>query len=174
MSNANAFKNVSLDNISRGLISFSTRYKICFAAFFARSFLLGSIANIDPFPGRAKPRASIRQFIEFAVNIPEQEPHEGQLKSSNCFNRVSFILPTLNSPTPSNTEIRSDFSPFGNRPAAIGPPEIKIVGMFILTEAINIPGTILSQLGMQTIPSSLCASTTVSTQSAISSRLGNE
>ena len=31
-----------------------------------------------PFPGRAKPIASFRQFIEFAVNIPEQHPQVGQ------------------------------------------------------------------------------------------------
>ena len=35
-------------------------------------------------------RASIKQFIEFAVNIPEHEPQVGQLKSSNSFNSVSY------------------------------------------------------------------------------------
>ena len=36
------------------------------------------------------------------------------------------------------------------------------------------PGTILSQFGMQIMPSKRCALTMVSTQSAISSRLGRE
>jgi len=36
------------------------------------------------------------------------------------------------------------------------------------------PGTILSQLGMQTTPSKQCARSMVSTQSAINSRLGSE
>ena len=35
-------------------------------------------ATMVPFPGRAKPMASFRQFIEFAVNIPEQHPQVGQ------------------------------------------------------------------------------------------------
>jgi len=40
--------------------------------------------------------------------------------------------------------------------------------------AINMPGTILSQLGMQIMPSNAWAATIVSTLSAISSRLGSE
>ena len=36
-------------------------------------------------------------------------------------------------------------------PAAIAPPDTKIVGMSTLTAAINMPGTILSQFGMQII-----------------------
>ena len=40
--------------------------------------------------------------------------------------------------------------------------------------ALSIPGTILSQFGMQIIPSNQCAATIVSTQSAISSRLASE
>ena len=62
--------------------------------------------------------------------------------------------------------------PSFSRPAAMGPPEMKIVGMFTRMAAISMPGVILSQLGMQIIASSWCASITVSTQSAISSRLG--
>ena len=72
------------------------------------------------------------------------------------------------------TETKSTFSPDGLIPAFIGPPETKIAGTFILTIAINIPGTILSQLAMQTTPSNLCASTTDSTLSVINSLLGSE
>ena len=32
------------------------------------------VARCEPLPGRARPRASIRQFMELAVNMPEQEP----------------------------------------------------------------------------------------------------
>ncbi len=60
--------------MSKGLISFSIKVIICFAAFLKSFFLCGSIARIVPFPGRAIPIASQRQFIEFAVNIPEQLP----------------------------------------------------------------------------------------------------
>ena len=31
-----------------------------------------------PLPGSAKPMASVRQFIELAVNMPAQEPQVGQ------------------------------------------------------------------------------------------------
>ena len=47
-----------------------------------------------------------------------------------------------------------------------------MVGMLQRTVAINMPGTILSQLGMQIMPSNQWALTIVSTLSAISSRLG--
>ena len=56
------------------------------------------------------------------------------------------------------------------RPAFIGPPETKTTGTSVRSAPISIPGTILSQLGMQTRPSSQCALTTVSTESAITSR----
>jgi len=39
------------------------------------------------------------------------------------------------------------------RPAAIGPPLTKMVGIFRRMVAINMPGVILSQLGMQIMPS---------------------
>ena len=56
----------------------------------------------------------------------------------------------------------------------MGPPETNTVGTLTRTAPMSIPGTILSQLGMQTMPSRQCASTTVSTASAMSSRLGSE
>ena len=46
--------------------------------------------------------------------------------------------------------------------------------MFARAAPINMPGTILSQFGMHTIASKQCACTIVSTESAISSREGNE
>ena len=47
------------------------------------------------------------------------------------------------------------------RPASIGPPETKTVGMFSRMAAISMPGVILSQFDMQTIASTLCALTHV-------------
>jgi hypothetical protein len=32
----------------------------------------------EPLPGSDRPSASVRQFIELAVNMPEQEPQVGQ------------------------------------------------------------------------------------------------
>ena len=57
---------------------------------------------------------------------------------------------------------------------SIGPPLITIDGTFILAAAINIPGTILSQFGMKTIPSKLCANPIASHESAISSLVASE
>ena len=48
-----------------------------------------------PLPGNAMPRASHRQFIELAVNMPEQEPQVGQALCSSFFNSASVILPAL-------------------------------------------------------------------------------
>jgi len=59
-------------------------------------------------------------------------------------------------------------------PAAMGPPETKTVGMFTRMAAMSMPGTILSQFGMQTMPSKQWARSIDSTQSAMSSRDGSE
>ncbi len=104
--------------------------------------------------------------------MPEQDPQEGQLKSSRVLRRSASIVPALYAPTPSKTEIRSTVSPWGVLPAAMGPPETKMAGMLTRRAPMIMPGTILSQLGMQTIPSNWCAWIIVSTLSAISSREG--
>ena len=39
-------------------------------------------AGTVPLPGRAMPKASHKQFMEFAVNMPEQLPQVGQAVSS--------------------------------------------------------------------------------------------
>src|SRR3974390_1854346 len=102
------------------------------------------------------PSASQRQFIELAVNIPEHDPHVGQALCSSLFKSSGVILPDCSSPTPLNTEMRSDFcvagwggaggspsAPCCAPPAAIGPPLTKTVGMFRRMDAMSIPGTIL-------------------------------
>jgi hypothetical protein len=40
------------------------------------------VASTEPLPGKERPSASVRQFIELAVNIPEQEPQVGQAERS--------------------------------------------------------------------------------------------
>ena len=42
-----------------------------------------STAGMVPLPGRPRPRASVRQFMELAVNMPAQEPQPGQAHSSS-------------------------------------------------------------------------------------------
>ncbi len=36
------------------------------------------VARVEPLPGNASPSASVRQFIELAVNMPLHEPQVGQ------------------------------------------------------------------------------------------------
>ena len=63
--------------ISLGLIS-SLRSSITLSpAIFARRSLALITAGIVPEPGSDIPIVSVKQFIEFAVYIPEQEPQVG-------------------------------------------------------------------------------------------------
>ena len=114
--------------------------------------------------------ASVSEFIELAVNIPEQLPQPGQAQPS-----ISLISSSVTEGSAPFTiaVIRSAFSP-RQRPASIGPPEQNTVGMFSRIEAISIPGVTLSQLEMHIIASALWAFTIYSTLSAIMSREGNE
>ena len=56
----------------------------------------------------------------------------------------------------------------------MGPPEAKMVGIFNLMAPMSIPGTTLSQFGMQIMASKGCAMPMLSTLSAMISRLGSE
>src|SRR5699024_7136337 len=124
------------------------------------------------------PMASVRQFIELAVNMPEQEPQVGQAVSSIVF---SSACETLSSAAAIIGLMRSSFltvvavpSTIVTLPASMGPPETKTVGMLIRMAASSIPGVILSQLDTHTSASAQCALTMYSTESAMSSRLGSE
>ncbi len=92
------------------------------------------------------PRTSVRQFMELAVYIPEQEPQVGQVFSSNSRSSSSLMVPAAWDPTASNMEERLLFCPF-TCPANMGPPDTNTVGTLIRAAAINRPGTFLSQLG---------------------------
>ncbi len=136
------------------------------------------VASVLPLPGRARPIASVRQFIELAVNMPEQEPHVGHADSSMA---SSCSSDTDGSAEATIGSMRSSFRPAdgpearpAGAPASIGPPDTKTVGMFSRMVAISMPGVILSQFEMQIIASAQCAFTMYSTESAISSRLGSE
>ena len=50
------------------------------------------VANNEPLPGCDNPNASVKQFIEFAVNIPEHDPHVGQAERSICSLSASLTL----------------------------------------------------------------------------------
>ena len=115
------------------------------------------------------------QFMEFAVNMPEQLPQPGQAADSTALSCASSILPALYAPTASNTEFKS-MSPLppGMRPGIIGPPEMTMAGRLRRRAAISMPGTILSQFGMNTMPSKPWAIAIDSQLSAISSREARE
>ena len=127
-----------------------------------------------PLPGRAMPMASARQFMLLAVNMPEQLPQVGQAAFSIASSSSAEICPLCRFAPAMKASIRSMALPSSVLPASIGPPETKIVGTLTLIAPMNIPGTILSQLGMQIIPSNRCPSIIVSTQSAMISREGSE
>ena len=126
-----------------------------------------------PLPRRPMPKTSVRQFMELAVYMPEQEPQVGQVCSSNSQSFSSPIFPALWAPTASNMEDRLVFCP-PTRPASMGPPLTKMVGMLRRAAAISRPGTFLSQLGTITRPSKPWAKTMASVESAIMSRVMRE
>ncbi len=137
-------------------------------------FRAAEVASVEPLPGSERPSASVRQFIEFAVNMPEQDPQVGHADRSMSARSSSE---TVSSAEAVMAEIRSSFgratpSRMIALPASIAPPETNTVGMLRRIAAINMPGVILSQLEMQTRASATWAWTMYSTESAISSRLG--
>ena len=104
ISRAKASSIASCVIISRGLIScliFSTNLN---AACLIISRRWSLPARAVPLYGRAKPKTSIKQFIEFAVNIPAHEPHVGQAFCSMSKNASFEIVPSLKAPTASNIE----------------------------------------------------------------------
>ena len=104
--------------------------------------------------------------------MPEQEPQVGQAERSMAATSSSEILSSA-AATIASTRSRATSLPFRiTLPASIGPPETNTVGMLMRSEAISMPGVILSQLEMQTMASAQWALTMYSTLSEISSREG--
>jgi hypothetical protein len=118
-----------------------------------------------PLPGSENPSASVRQFIELAVNIPEHEPQVGHAERSkeSTSSSEQLLSPPLTIASTRSTAIT--LPPHFTLPASIGPPETNMVGIFTRIAAINIPGVILSQFEMHTIASAQCALTMYSTES---------
>ena len=133
------------------------------------------VASIEPLPGSDRPSASVRQFIELAVNMPEHEPQVGQAERSIDRDvRVATPCRRRRRPWRRSGRPRAPCRRASTLPASIGPPETKTAGMLRRIAAISMPGVILSQLEMQTIASAQWALTMYSTLSAISSREGRQ
>ena len=128
------------------------------------------VASSDPLPGKLSPKASVRQFIELAVNMPEQEPQVGQAERSYASTVASSALESAAITMASTrSSLCSDNAVL---PASIGPPETNTTGILSRMAAFSIPGVILSQLEIQTMASAQCALTMYSTESAMRSRDG--
>ena len=127
-----------------------------------------------PLPGSDRPSASVRQFIELAVNMPEHEPQVGQAERSSALTSSSLTLSSAAATIASIRSTRVVLPLSVTLPASIGPPETNTAGMLRRSAAISMPGVILSQLVMHTIASAQWALTMYSTLSAITSRLGSE
>src|SRR5690606_14154668 len=130
------------------------------------------VATTVPLPGSDRPSASVRQFMELAVNMPEHEPQVGQAlrstaatSSSDASGSAAITMASTRSSLCSANLVL---------PASIGPPDTNTTGMFRRSAAISMPGVILSQLEMHTSASAQCALTMYSTESAMSSRDGSE
>ena len=123
-----------------------------------------------PLPGRAMPIASDRQFMLLAVNIPEQLPQVGQAAYSISSSSASVMLAVGLLPTRHESVDEVDRLAAGRSPRLHRPAGDEHGGMSTRIAPMNMPGTILSQLGMQIMPSNMCAWIIVSTLSAMSSR----
>ena len=146
---------------------FSTSSMIFIPESLARRIFRASTAWAVAHPGRERPMASVRQAMVLAVNRPAQEPAPGHAISS----RASRVSPPFCHS--SKTSIRSS-SLSQAKPGIIGPPVTTMVGRSSLPAAMICPGTILSQVGIITRPSSWWDSAMISMVSSISSRLGRE
>ena len=130
------------------------------------------VATIVPLPGSDRPKASVRQFMELAVNMPEQEPQVGQAERSIAATSSSLFFASAAATMASIRSTALVLPPITTLPASIGPPETKTAGMFRRSAAISMPGVILSQLEMQTKASAQWALAMYSTLSAMISREG--
>ena len=173
MSIVRALRKASSVMMSRGLMSFSSSSIIFMPACFASRILSEYTAGIVPLPRKPMPRTSVRQFIEFAVYMPEHEPQLGQALFSYSSSSSRVILPELYEPTASNMLERLVLWP-AKRPASMGPPLTNIVGMLRRAAAISRPGTFLSQLGTITSASKAWAIAIASVESAMRSRVTSE
>ena len=179
MSSVIAFSNASNVAIPRGSARSSPApYQRCTSSTAVRPARRNScsrsacVASTVPLPGSDRPSASVRQFIELAVNMPEHEPQVGQALRSTAATSSS-VAESSAAITIAST--RSSFwSDSRVLPASIGPPETNTVGMLSRSAAISMPGVILSQLEMHTSASAQCALAMYSTESAMISRLGSE
>ena len=129
-------------------------------------------------PGRDMPIASAADAMVFAVYIPPQAPSPGQIARSIASTSSRLINPALHAPTASKASmiVTSRLVPSESKtlPGRVEPAYINTEATSSRAEAINIPGSDLSQPAKVTMPSSRSACITASTESAMISRLTSE
>src|SRR3546814_20677157 len=108
------------------------------------------VASIDPLPGSDRPSASVRQFIELAVNMPEQLPQDGQAERSIASPSSSLYCSSA-AANMASTRSRATSCPFSTTlPASIGPPETKHAGTLRQNGARSQHGRYLCEVTKQT------------------------
>ena len=95
ISTVSAFLNACAVIMSRGRMFLSSSFITASPVSLASASLCEYTAGMVPLPGSAIPSASHRQFIEFAVNIPEHDPQVGQAPHSKALSVSPSILPAL-------------------------------------------------------------------------------
>ena len=110
--------------------------------------------------------------MEFAVNMPEQEPQVGQAERSITSTSASLMESSAAATMASMRSTERVLPSWIYLPASMGPPDTKTTGMLRRMAAISMPGVILSQLEMQTMASAQWALHMYSTESAMISRDG--
>ena len=144
----------------------------------ARGTRLLSTAEGDDDPGSDIPIASDALAIVFAVYIPPQVPALGQAAFSIRSKSSSDMSPRAFAPTASKDVTIFTFISVPSSslvlPGSSEPAYIRMLGTLIRAAAINIAGILLSHPARVTIASKRSACITVSTESAITSRLTSE
>ena len=165
-----AFSNASKQRMSDGLMPACTsRAAACPAENASRRFCSLTASCADEF-GSDKPIASMAEAMLLAVYIPAQAPGPGMAVCSTASSSASLTVPAAWPPTASNTEMMSRRS----TPVWMVPPYTKTPGRSRRANAIAHAGMFLSQPPMATTPSNPCAPTTVSMESAMTSRETSE
>ena len=93
MSTVSALWKAAAVMISRGRMFFFTSSMICIPVSLASRSRAERGAGMVPLPLRAMPMASVRQFMELAVYMPEQEPQLGQAFSTYSSTPASSRVP---------------------------------------------------------------------------------
>jgi hypothetical protein len=101
---------------------------ICMPVFLASRSRAERVAGMVPLPRSAMPMASVRQFMELAVYMPEQEPQVGQAFSYIFLHSVFVQRSGVIGAHGLEHVGQAGALPSLRCPASMGPPEQKMAG----------------------------------------------